>query len=653
MINLFGLLDGDVESIHWQSERHRSGLECAFDERIVKSSSRSNMCAPPPSFPQYQGGSSFPVFTAQGSNPAFNCKIFGKSVHKVYDKMVKGYIYNCLGGMSSKIQFPKDEKTGLQLVQPYLVLQIFVPKGQHFALELRAADTQGTRRKMYFSTSFSELKANPLHCQIPLSMIMRNTWITLALNVPDLFQSCFRVLNYRSLDVIILGPVCKLRKIFTMRNRLAQSVLEAKDNEECLPLEHAYAAGVEATIQVIDTQKIQNLLGISSGVEGRQGIGTPPMSASQKKYRNKIDRHVNVVFGSRMPLPLSTVQINTNFHHDVDISAAHNPHASRLTNVTETQATFETLKVSEPKAFPPQTKVFSSGTGKQPNLKALNPKIFHNMASQNLSDSASFPVQEEPQVNNLDSNPVVIDGCLDLTSKHGRKLQKLTRRKEVKIRKQHQFIRHAQKENCSQNKLREQKELDMKESPPGSPPSGWHNNSDEGSDSFLFQQHFEELPKISRGTLPNTYPITHPFGNDSNHNQGSQTLSENRCMISEGDSYFEKKISCGGKVGLPSLLHWQDHSRIQQSLNNTMGIEKACPQEIQKEFSNDQDLGSEAFKSYCFGNADGLKFENAKPAEQKLASQLLEAGGLLEQNGPFGSTEELWIVHEELGYNVS
>eukprot|EP01018_Ginkgo_biloba_P017011 Gb_03558 [translate_table: standard] len=120
----------------------------------------------------YQGGSSYTIFSAQGSNPVSNCKVCGKGVQKVYDRSVKGYVYCCGGGPSSKLQFPKDDsKAGLQLVQPYLVLQIFVPQAQHFSLELRVSDTTNTRRKMYLSTSFSELKATPLHCQIPISVV--------------------------------------------------------------------------------------------------------------------------------------------------------------------------------------------------------------------------------------------------------------------------------------------------------------------------------------------------------------------------------------------------------------------------------------------------------------------------------------------------
>jgi hypothetical protein len=91
---------------------------------------------------------------------------------QVYDRLVKGYVYSCSGGPSSKLQLPKDEsRAGLQLLQPFLVLQLYAPAGQQLSLELRVSDSANTRRKMYFSTSFSEIKTTPLHCQIPISMV--------------------------------------------------------------------------------------------------------------------------------------------------------------------------------------------------------------------------------------------------------------------------------------------------------------------------------------------------------------------------------------------------------------------------------------------------------------------------------------------------
>jgi len=40
-----------------------------------------------------------------------------------------------------KLQFPKDDKLSLALLQPFLVLQIFIPKGKPFTLELLIADS--------------------------------------------------------------------------------------------------------------------------------------------------------------------------------------------------------------------------------------------------------------------------------------------------------------------------------------------------------------------------------------------------------------------------------------------------------------------------------------------------------------------------------
>jgi hypothetical protein len=85
----------------------------------------------------YQGGPFVDVFSSSGSNPLVNCKLAGeKGIQKVYETAVKGYIYT-LTGAASKLLLPKDErKSSLHFLQQFLVLQIYVPAGQHFALEL-------------------------------------------------------------------------------------------------------------------------------------------------------------------------------------------------------------------------------------------------------------------------------------------------------------------------------------------------------------------------------------------------------------------------------------------------------------------------------------------------------------------------------------
>ncbi len=60
---------------------------------------------------------------------------------KTYDKQAKSYVFALDSNSNSRLQFPKDEKHPLALLQQYLVLQIFLAKGKSFALELTVADS--------------------------------------------------------------------------------------------------------------------------------------------------------------------------------------------------------------------------------------------------------------------------------------------------------------------------------------------------------------------------------------------------------------------------------------------------------------------------------------------------------------------------------
>lgn len=75
------------------------------------------------------------------------------------------------------------------------------------------------------------------------------------------------------MDAIVLGPVCKLRKIFTMRNRLVDAERDCNSSSSCaensLPPEHMFALGVDNAIQVLDTTSLpmitKNSLDLSNG----------------------------------------------------------------------------------------------------------------------------------------------------------------------------------------------------------------------------------------------------------------------------------------------------------------------------------------------------------------------------------------------------
>ena len=52
-------------------------------------------------------------------------------------------------------------------------------------------DAADARRRLVFSSSFSEVRPTPLHCQVPLRDLPRDEWVTLLLPLVELVPVCF------------------------------------------------------------------------------------------------------------------------------------------------------------------------------------------------------------------------------------------------------------------------------------------------------------------------------------------------------------------------------------------------------------------------------------------------------------------------------
>ena len=191
----------------------------------------------------------------------------GRSVKRLYEKNVKGYVYTIGGGPGHKMQLPKDERRGracppsrvwsvgfslarralrrrapprpsprltlrrppplsfpslaVGLKQPYLVFQLMVPPGQHVSLEVGFSDQDGTRRRLQISSSFVDVKPSALHCQVPLPAALAppGRWTNLVLHVPALAAVLFAAqgVECRAVESVAVGASCRLRKIFTLR----------------------------------------------------------------------------------------------------------------------------------------------------------------------------------------------------------------------------------------------------------------------------------------------------------------------------------------------------------------------------------------------------------------------------------------------------
>jgi len=196
----------------------------------------------------YQNGSHLEIFDAKGlkQNEKINDKLFKVSnsnfVSKSYDKSLKSYIYEVLPGTKATLQFPKDDRQDLGLLQHYLVLQIFLGMDSTFSLEVVLSDTANHKRRLIFTNSVKEIEKTHFHIKIPLDHIKRNTWINLSFDLLSYFEM-FPSSTFRSLESFIISGNYKLRKIFTMRGPLIES--SSNNDELAFPsLNHQKSQGI-------------------------------------------------------------------------------------------------------------------------------------------------------------------------------------------------------------------------------------------------------------------------------------------------------------------------------------------------------------------------------------------------------------------------
>mmetsp|Transcript_10007 Transcript_10007/g.22960 ORF Transcript_10007/g.22960 Transcript_10007/m.22960 type:complete len:771 (-) Transcript_10007:74-2386(-) len=163
----------------------------------------------------FQGGPHFEVLTTQGRNPTEHWKLTGK-INKEYDKSVLGFVFDCDGGTSVKMQVPKDPKQSLALVQRYLVLQGQV--GKVFSMELNLSDSENGKRRIVLSTAVTKFTTvSPVHVRVPFGVARKGVWLNLCLDLVDLVQGCFPSASFFCIDSITIFPSIKLRRVFTLR----------------------------------------------------------------------------------------------------------------------------------------------------------------------------------------------------------------------------------------------------------------------------------------------------------------------------------------------------------------------------------------------------------------------------------------------------
>ena len=131
------------------------------------------------------------VFNPAGADLTKQCvKLTGK-VTKQYDDSARGNVLDVSGGAATKVQLPKDARRSppLGISQPYLVLQLLVPRGQQrFTFELGVSDFSQNKRVLLLSTAFKTTVKNPHHIQIPLGPMIRGQWVNFVLDMKNMMK---------------------------------------------------------------------------------------------------------------------------------------------------------------------------------------------------------------------------------------------------------------------------------------------------------------------------------------------------------------------------------------------------------------------------------------------------------------------------------
>jgi len=132
-----------------------------------------------------------------------------------YDSRARGYVARVRGRGLAR----GEDGEAIGATQPILAAQVRASAGASFSVEVCVRDAGDARRRLVFSSSFTDVRATPLHCQVPLRNLPRDEWVNLLLPLVELVPVCFSSESaaYKSIDSIVVRGECLVRKIFTLR----------------------------------------------------------------------------------------------------------------------------------------------------------------------------------------------------------------------------------------------------------------------------------------------------------------------------------------------------------------------------------------------------------------------------------------------------
>ena len=354
----------------------------------------------------YQNGTNVEIFNPSSKDALSIWKSTNvNSIKKDYDKFVRGYILILDGNSQNKIQLPKDEKKGLSLTQPFLVCQVCVPSDGNLFLEIAFCDINKTRRRLILSTNFRELIVNPLHAQIPLTILRRDIWINLSIDVESFSISCFHQ-QFKSIETIVLGTICSIRKIFTMKAPLSEASNESglinDIATELIPRAHEFPIGVSQINQVLG---FYNSCNLSSPITSE----TPDAVLNSSSSRTFINQDSNKASNDMDGLMIRSMMPKSS-------KIATKPRAVSSTNPIENASTVKRKQLSSAPPVPaPKSQLERTPINISPDLNATGVSALVKKSSVSSAKNKSLP-SKIPSSRSRSEIPIVNLSLLDKNS---------------------------------------------------------------------------------------------------------------------------------------------------------------------------------------------------------------------------------------------
>ena len=182
---------------------------------------------------------------------------------------------------------------------------------------------------MIFTTNVKEFAITLMHARIPLTTMLKNTWLNFSLDIVEFFNYCFKGESNCVIDKIVLSGNCRIRKVFSTRGPIMDTMNDREDEfeiaPEILPKSVAYPIGVEFINQLYTPNKIKSeIIKFEHPVKR---VSNPILGVTPDKHQKYIDnikksfnRTANQDFEKQLKTTIESIRTNISTYNSTQES---------------------------------------------------------------------------------------------------------------------------------------------------------------------------------------------------------------------------------------------------------------------------------------------------------------------------------------------